>query len=88
MGSAPPVDDDLSLPKATVQKMISGPKYVFCCEIFSLLRYSELLPKDITCAKETRDLIIECCVGKLESHLAMYDLTRARIHTSNFLRCK
>jgi len=45
MGSAPPVDDDLSLPKATVQKMIS-----------------ELLPKDITCAKETRDLIIECCV--------------------------
>ncbi|KAF8592544.1 histone-fold-containing protein [Ramaria rubella] len=45
IGSAPPVDEDLSLPKATVQKMIS-----------------ELLPKDISCAKETRDLIIECCV--------------------------
>ncbi|EGO27375.1 hypothetical protein SERLADRAFT_382078 [Serpula lacrymans var. lacrymans S7.9] len=40
-------DEDLSLPKATVAKMIS-----------------ELLPSDITCAKETRDLIIECCVGE------------------------
>ncbi|KAI0722956.1 histone-fold-containing protein [Earliella scabrosa] len=38
-------DEDLSLPKATVTKMIA-----------------ELLPNDITCAKETRDLIIECCV--------------------------
>lgn len=42
---APPTDEDLSLPKATVTKMIS-----------------ELLPNDITCAKETRDLVIECCV--------------------------
>ncbi|CAK5263056.1 unnamed protein product [Mycena citricolor] len=40
-------DDDLSLPKATVAKMIS-----------------ELLPSDIVCAKETRDLVIECCVGE------------------------
>ena len=38
-------DDELSLPKATVQKLIS-----------------EILPKDITCAKDTRDLLIECCV--------------------------
>ncbi|KII95783.1 hypothetical protein PLICRDRAFT_34730 [Plicaturopsis crispa FD-325 SS-3] len=43
--NAPPLDEDLSLPKATVAKMIS-----------------ELLPNDVTCAKETRDLIIECCV--------------------------
>ncbi|KAF8702676.1 hypothetical protein AX14_014346 [Amanita brunnescens Koide BX004] len=42
---APPTDDDLSLPKATVAKMIS-----------------ELLPNDVICAKETRDLVIECCV--------------------------
>ncbi|PFH52684.1 hypothetical protein AMATHDRAFT_139558 [Amanita thiersii Skay4041] len=42
---APPTDDDLSLPKATVAKMIA-----------------ELLPNDIICAKETRDLVIECCV--------------------------
>ncbi|KAL5488119.1 NCB2 [Sanghuangporus weigelae] len=39
------MDDELSLPKATVAKMIS-----------------ELLPNDVSCAKETRDLIIECCV--------------------------
>ncbi|KAF8845705.1 hypothetical protein PAXRUDRAFT_821754 [Paxillus rubicundulus Ve08.2h10] len=38
-------DDELSLPKATVAKMIS-----------------ELLPSEVTCAKETRDLVIECCV--------------------------
>ncbi|KAJ6539157.1 histone-fold-containing protein [Mycena capillaripes] len=42
---APPTDDDLSLPKATVAKMIT-----------------ELLPSDVVCAKETRDLVIECCV--------------------------
>ncbi|KAJ7117411.1 histone-fold-containing protein [Mycena crocata] len=44
-GGAPPSDDDLSLPKATVAKMIT-----------------ELLPNDVVCAKETRDLVIECCV--------------------------
>ncbi|KAF8332815.1 histone-fold-containing protein [Cantharellus anzutake] len=38
-------DEDLSLPRATVQKLIS-----------------EILPKDIVCAKETRDLISECGV--------------------------
>ncbi|ESK97491.1 transcription corepressor [Moniliophthora roreri MCA 2997] len=40
-----PPDEDLSLPKATVAKMIQ-----------------ELLPSDVVCAKETRDLVIECCV--------------------------
>ncbi|RKP26072.1 histone-fold-containing protein [Syncephalis pseudoplumigaleata] len=39
------LDDDLSLPKATVQKLIN-----------------EMMPPDIACAKETRDLLIECCV--------------------------
>ncbi|KAL0949573.1 hypothetical protein HGRIS_009622 [Hohenbuehelia grisea] len=43
--TAPPTDDDLSLPKATVAKMIT-----------------ELLPPDVVCAKDTRDLVIECCV--------------------------
>ncbi|KZW04334.1 histone-fold-containing protein [Exidia glandulosa HHB12029] len=38
-------DEELSLPKATVQKMIS-----------------EFLPNDVSVAKDTRDLIIECCV--------------------------
>lgn len=44
-GAAPPGDDELSLPKATVQKLIS-----------------EMLPNDISCSKDTRDLLIECCV--------------------------
>ncbi|CDR88370.1 related to TATA-binding protein-associated phosphoprotein Dr1 protein [Sporisorium scitamineum] len=38
-------DDELSLPKATVQKLIS-----------------EMLPKDVSCSKDARDLFIECCV--------------------------
>ncbi|CAG8567606.1 12761_t:CDS:2 [Racocetra persica] len=38
-------DDDLSLPKATVTKLIT-----------------EMLPPDINCAKDTRDLLIDCCV--------------------------
>ncbi|KAG0049244.1 negative cofactor 2 transcription regulator complex subunit ncb2 [Gryganskiella cystojenkinii] len=38
-------DDDLSLPKATVQKLIN-----------------EMMPEDIACAKDTRDLLIDCCV--------------------------
>lgn len=38
-------DEDLSLPKATIQKLIQ-----------------ESLPKDLSCAKETRDLFIDCCV--------------------------
>ncbi|EEB07968.1 transcription corepressor [Schizosaccharomyces japonicus yFS275] len=38
-------DDELSLPKATVQKLVS-----------------EMLPSDLMFTKETRDLLIECCV--------------------------
>ncbi|PVV02668.1 hypothetical protein BB560_002874 [Smittium megazygosporum] len=37
-------DDDLSLPRATVYKLIG-----------------EMLPEDVTCAKDTRDLLIDCC---------------------------
>ncbi|OMH84943.1 Negative cofactor 2 complex subunit beta [Zancudomyces culisetae] len=37
-------DDELSLPRATVYKLIG-----------------EMLPDDVTCAKETRDLLIDCC---------------------------
>ncbi|KAJ2964304.1 hypothetical protein NQZ79_g831 [Umbelopsis isabellina] len=43
--TGPAVDDELSLPKATVQKLIS-----------------EMMPGDIVCAKDTRDLLIDCCV--------------------------
>jgi len=45
IGGLSSADEDLSLPKATVQKLIT-----------------ELLPQDVVCAKDTRDLIIDCCV--------------------------
>ncbi|KDN50421.1 histone-fold-containing protein [Tilletiaria anomala UBC 951] len=38
-------EDDLSLPKATVQKIIQG-----------------VIPSDISCAKDTREVLIECCI--------------------------
>eukprot|EP00026_Physarum_polycephalum_P015686 Phypoly_transcript_16424.p1 GENE.Phypoly_transcript_16424~~Phypoly_transcript_16424.p1 ORF type:complete len:237 (+),score=75.52 Phypoly_transcript_16424:29-712(+) len=38
-------DDNLSLPKATVSKLIK-----------------EMLPEDVKCSNDTRDLILECCV--------------------------
>ena len=68
-GGLPPTDDDLSLPKATVAKMISGTIHHLFARKFvpsnELLSHSlELLPKDVVCAKETRDLVIECCVGE------------------------
>jgi hypothetical protein len=62
-GGAPGSDDDLSLPKATVAKMITGERR----PIFMLVPLTiplELLPPDVVCAKETRDLVIECCVGE------------------------
>ncbi|KAJ1761991.1 negative cofactor 2 transcription regulator complex subunit ncb2 [Coemansia sp. RSA 2523] len=40
----PAADDDLSLPRATVYKLIG-----------------EMLPDDIACAKDTRDLLLDCC---------------------------
>ncbi|KAJ2785265.1 negative cofactor 2 transcription regulator complex subunit ncb2 [Coemansia interrupta] len=40
----PSNDDDLSLPRATVYKLIA-----------------EMLPDDVTCAKDTRDLLLDCC---------------------------
>ncbi|KAJ2000313.1 negative cofactor 2 transcription regulator complex subunit ncb2 [Coemansia thaxteri] len=40
----PANDDDLSLPRATVYKLIG-----------------EMLPEDIACAKDTRDLLLDCC---------------------------
>jgi hypothetical protein len=39
-------DDDLSLPKATMAKLIQ-----------------ELLPADMAIAKDTKDLLSDCCVG-------------------------
>ena len=44
-GTGAPDDEELSLPKATIQKLIQ-----------------DYLPNDMSCAKDTRDLLIECCV--------------------------
>ncbi|KAI9225994.1 MAG: TATA binding protein-associated phosphoprotein [Piptocephalis tieghemiana] len=38
------LDDDVTLPRATVYKLIT-----------------EMLPPEVSCSKETRDLVIECC---------------------------
>lgn len=64
-----PGDDDLSLPKATVAKMIAGTYasyslYTPCSSIPVGISITELLPNDVVCAKDTRDLVIECCVGE------------------------
>ncbi len=68
-GGLPPSDEDLSLPKATVAKMITGKEVVSLfsspLQLCHLWYFEpELLPKEVACAKETRDLIIECCVGE------------------------
>jgi hypothetical protein len=65
-GGVPPTDEDLSLPKATVAKMITGMRSADASVSFfiMLLPCTDLLPNDVTCAKETRDLVIECCVGE------------------------
>ena len=44
-GGPHPEDEELSLPKATIQKLIQ-----------------DYLPSDMSCARDTRDLLIECCV--------------------------
>lgn len=55
-------DDDLTLPKATAEKLIKG-SYIFTIRAIRLITYTEMLPPELTIAKETRDLLIECCVG-------------------------
>ncbi|GME98354.1 hypothetical protein B5S31_g5778 [[Candida] boidinii] len=45
MSEPPATSEELSLPKATVQKIIS-----------------EILPSDITFAKDSREALIECCI--------------------------
>lgn len=69
---APANDDDLSLPRATVAKMIQG-ILVFRAPFSRLTsNFIELLPDEVSCAKETRDLVIECCVGELPLVLSLF----------------
>lgn len=99
-GRSGPSEDELSLPRATVAKMIQGAALLLLIFHFPSLpsifydtssasatsgvlyeivlnsHYClpspprddlELLPDDVTCAKDTRDLVIECCVGKTKN---------------------
>ena len=86
----PPTDDDLSLPKATVAKMISGmyQQHIAQYHFLRSCSHSELLPSDIVCAKETRDLVIECCVGERSfDFLLIFEINKSfRIYTPDIIR--
>ena len=45
----------------------------------------ELLPEDVTCAKETRDLVIECCVGKTKIPIIRVVLILTSCSTAEFI---
>lgn len=72
-------DDDVGLPKATVFKLIQGEStprlcsrlyVVGQCDLVSIghtADFSEMLPEDIACSKEAKDVIVECCVGESAS---------------------
>jgi hypothetical protein len=79
-------DEELTLPRATVQKLITGksseaiPMFLgvvglvrqgvnlrgILTRCTTRSRREDLLPKDMLCTKETRDLIIECCIGSCD----------------------
>lgn len=72
-GGGAPTEEDLSLPKATVAKMIAGMSLVILLRPnWHELTLPELLPNDVVCAKETRDLVIECCVGERRQRCPWY----------------
>jgi hypothetical protein len=52
--------------------------------------WTDLLPSDVTCAKETRDLIIECCVGQFSIVRCVFIIDFAlvsfsRVYTLNII---
>lgn len=72
-------DDDVGLPKATVFKLISGMSVLlytisssqlpgYLVEGSKLTTTLEMLPEDIACSKEAKDIIVECCVGWFSLH--------------------
>lgn len=64
------VDDELSLPKGTsIRKyMASWHRLILDLSVATVLKIiSEMLPPDMACAKETRDLIHDCCIGTAHS---------------------
>ncbi|CEQ39432.1 SPOSA6832_00931, partial [Sporobolomyces salmonicolor] len=59
-------DDDVALPKATVNKLIQGPLPPSLDWLAAAHHWvpTELLPPGFTAAKEVKDLMAECCKGK------------------------
>ncbi len=65
-------DENLSLPKGDFSM---SSKKSFHANLFEILTATvakiikEMLPEDVKCANDTRDLILECCVGNLYSFI-------------------
>ena len=71
----PSGDDDVGLPKATVFKLVQGG---FQLSFSHLLRvqadrlWAEMLPEGISCSKEAKDVIVECCLGTSICHPSLH----------------
>lgn len=68
--TGPNGDDELSLPKGKKREKLGFQKGIsnisFCVFIATVQKLiNEMMPDDIVCAKDTRDLLIDCCVGKI-----------------------
>lgn len=61
-------DDDVGLPKATVFKLIQGPSVPLFLALQALVLDAdgliEMLPADMGCTKEAKEVIVDCCVGE------------------------
>ena len=47
---------------ATLKFSLNHPFYLWLATVTKMIQ--EMLPHDVVCTKETRDLLIDCCVGK------------------------
>lgn len=56
-------DDEIGLPQATVYKLIQGTSSIILLG-FEADKGTEMLPSDLSCTKEVKDVIVECCVGE------------------------
>jgi len=59
-------EDDVGLPKATVFKLIQGQSPL--CPNEAWTDSIEILPPDLGCTKEAKDVLVDCCVGMYSSY--------------------
>ena len=61
-------EEDVGLPKATVFKLINGASCTGCwgedMRTGGHRLMPEMLPADLGCSKEAKEVIVECCVGE------------------------